>query len=238
MIESSEMGRPIAHRRPSDGVTHDLEEHLRSAALLAGRFAEAWGASEAAALAALWHDLGKYAAEFQAMITSSDPEAHLEGVATGARQRVNHSSAGALLAVERFGSRFGRLLAYPIAGHHTGLPDWIGEGARTGLKDRLAEKGHLERARAGQPPRGILDAASLIALFQLMTLDLSDQETDALATLLRRTIDDDRYPLSPRIQTLKGILSKLRPEPASEPLPSPKAYAPPRATTARRRRRG
>jgi CRISPR-associated endonuclease/helicase Cas3 len=71
-------GKPIAHRRPSDGATHDLEEHLRSAALLAGKFAEVWGASETAALAALWHDLGKYAAEFQAMIATSDPKAHLE----------------------------------------------------------------------------------------------------------------------------------------------------------------
>src|SRR5438093_466787 len=30
-------GRAIAHRRAGDGATHDLEEHLRSAALLAGR---------------------------------------------------------------------------------------------------------------------------------------------------------------------------------------------------------
>src|SRR5690348_2398276 len=80
MTKSFEIGRPIAHRRPIDGTTHDLEEHLRAAALLAGKFAEVWGASETAALAALWHDLGKYAAEFQAMITESDPEAHLEGV--------------------------------------------------------------------------------------------------------------------------------------------------------------
>jgi hypothetical protein len=43
-----------------------------------------WGASETAALAALWHDLGKYAAEFEAMITASDPEAHPEGVQPGA----------------------------------------------------------------------------------------------------------------------------------------------------------
>jgi CRISPR-associated endonuclease/helicase Cas3 len=64
------------------------------AALLAGRFAEVWGGSETAALAALWHDLGKYAAEFQAMITASDPDAPLEGVTTGAQKRGNHSSAG------------------------------------------------------------------------------------------------------------------------------------------------
>jgi hypothetical protein len=69
-----------------------------------------------------------------------------------------------------------------------------------------------------------------------VTLDLSDPEADALVTLLRRTIDDDRFPLSPRIQTLKAILAKLRPEPTREPLPPPKAYAPPRATAARKRR--
>jgi CRISPR-associated endonuclease/helicase Cas3 len=88
-------GKPIAYRRPSGGATHDLEEHLRAAALLAGKFAAVWGASETAALAALWHDIGKYAAEFQAMITASD-EVHLEGVATGRGKRVNHSSTGAL----------------------------------------------------------------------------------------------------------------------------------------------
>jgi hypothetical protein len=71
-----------------------------------------------------------------------------------------------------------------------------------------------------------------------MTLDLSAPETDALATLLRRTIDDDRFPLSPRIQTLKAILGKIRPEPKREPLPPPKVNAPPRTTAARRRRRG
>jgi hypothetical protein len=71
-----------------------------------------------------------------------------------------------------------------------------------------------------------------------MMLDLTEEETDALAGLLRRTIDDDRYPLSPRVQTLKSILAKIRPEPAREPLPPPKVYAPPRATTARRRRSG
>jgi hypothetical protein len=60
-----------------------------------------------------------------------------------------------------------------------------------------------------------------------MMLDLTDEETDALARLLSRTIDDDRYPLSPRVQTLRGILAQLRPEPVREPSPPPKVYAPP-----------
>src|SRR5215813_14540481 len=42
-----------------------------------------------------------------------------------------------------------------------------------------------------------------------MHLDLTEEETAALACLLRRTIDDDRYPLSPRIQTLKTILGTV-----------------------------
>jgi hypothetical protein len=57
-----------------------------------------------------------------------------------------------------------------------------------------------------------------------MILDLNDDETTALARLLTNRIDADRYPLSPRIQTLKGILAKLRPEPARESLPPPKVY--------------
>src|SRR5947209_1963361 len=52
-----------------------------------------------------------------------------------------------------------------------------------------------------------------------MMLDLTEEETDALARLLSRTIDDDRYPLSPRIHTLNTVLAKIRPEPAREPLP-------------------
>ena len=63
-----------------------------------------------------------------------------------------------------------------------------------------------------------------------MMLDLSDQETDALARLLSRTIDDGRYSLSPRVQTLKAILAKIQREPARDPLPTPKAYAPPRGS--------
>jgi hypothetical protein len=42
----------------------------------------------------------------------------------------------------------------------------------------------------------------------IMVLDLSLDETAALAQLLRRTINDDRYPLSPRLVPLKAILAK------------------------------
>jgi hypothetical protein len=68
-----------------------------------------------------------------------------------------------------------------------------------------------------------------------MTPDLIDEETAALVRPLSETINDDRYPLSPRIQLLKTILAKLRPEPVREPWPPPKLYAPPRFIRGRRR---
>jgi hypothetical protein len=69
-----------------------------------------------------------------------------------------------------------------------------------------------------------------------MHLDLSDEETAALIKELHGIIQNDRYPLSPRIRMLRVILAKLRPEPVHEPLPPPKVYAPPRFIRGRRRR--
>jgi hypothetical protein len=76
--------------------------------------------------------------------------------------------------------------------------------------------------------------------FQVMTPDLSNEEKSALVELLKHTIDGDRYPLSPRIRTLKAILAKLDPAsvmPANS-YPVPKHYKPPRAVLTRRRRAG
>ena len=71
-----------------------------------------------------------------------------------------------------------------------------------------------------------------------MNLELSDERAEALMRLLREAIDGDHYPLSARIQTLRAVLGKLKPEPVREPPPSPKRYEPARATAARRHRSG
>jgi hypothetical protein len=70
----------------------------------------------------------------------------------------------------------------------------------------------------------------------VMHLDLTDDEAGALIKELADITGNDRYPFSARIQTLRAILAKLQPEPVREPLPPPNVYAPPRATSARRRR--
>ena len=136
----------LAHvRRNDDGsfAIHHLEEHLRGVADLAGDFASSFGQAEWGRLAGLWHDLGKYSSAFQSYIAREsgfDPEAHIEG----GRGRVNHSSAGALHAVDKLGGK-GRLLAYLIAGHHAGLPDWHSdERALSSLSQRLEDRQHLQ----------------------------------------------------------------------------------------------
>jgi hypothetical protein len=69
-----------------------------------------------------------------------------------------------------------------------------------------------------------------------MHLDLTDDEAAALIRELADITGNDRFPLSPLIQTLRAILNKLRPEPVHEPLPPLKVYAPP--SKGRYRRRG
>jgi hypothetical protein len=71
-----------------------------------------------------------------------------------------------------------------------------------------------------------------------MKPDLSNEETIALSDLLKRSIEADRYPLSPRVQMWKRVLAKLEPEPvaAANPYPAPSRYEPLRAALTKKRR--
>ncbi|MDF0667212.1 MAG: CRISPR-associated helicase Cas3' [Nitrospira sp.] len=149
----------LAHvRRNDDGsfAIHHLEDHLRAVGDLAGEFASSFGHADWGRLAGIWHDLGKYSAAFQNYIAHAsgfDPEAHIEG----AKGRVNHSSAGALHAVVKLGGK-GRLLAYLIAGHHAGLPDWHSdEHALASLSKRLEDEQHLRAISNVTIPADVLD---------------------------------------------------------------------------------
>ncbi len=154
--------KPIAHVLPEDlRVTHPLEEHLSAVSQMAGRMASEFGAEEWGRLAGLWHDLGKFSHDFQSYIRSkSGYEAHLVDAAFG---KVNHSSAGALHSEASFG-KLGLVLAYLIAGHHAGLPDWfpdetgaaaldnrVRDGKATGLLQQASEAAPEEVLRAEQP---------------------------------------------------------------------------------------
>jgi hypothetical protein len=69
-----------------------------------------------------------------------------------------------------------------------------------------------------------------------MNLDLNDVQTEALIRELSHLIQNDRYPFSPRIVTLKEILGQLRPEPEREPLAPRRRYEPPSKGRYSRRR--
>jgi CRISPR-associated endonuclease/helicase Cas3 len=97
--------KAIAHVvQADDGLwrePHALDDHLRAVAALAASHAVRFGGAEWAWLAGLWHDLGKYRARFQQYIRGAsgfESDAHIEGKPG----RSPHSTAGALLACDRF----------------------------------------------------------------------------------------------------------------------------------------
>ncbi len=150
-------GLPIAHFDKDHGGPprlHSLIDHLQGVARLAAAFAEVFKGRDAAYRAGLWHDLGKYALAFQEMLAQArdqGPDAALEG-----QGRVNHSSAGAIWAAQTLGS-LGKFLAFAIAGHHAGLPDYINaETPRAELRARLLQAELLAAAQAGGIPPQIM----------------------------------------------------------------------------------
>ncbi|MBI2758768.1 MAG: CRISPR-associated helicase Cas3' [Chloroflexi bacterium] len=93
-----------------------LIEHLTNTADLADIFGADAGVSELARTAALLHDIGKYSKEFQARLD-------------GSGRKVDHATAGAkeirnLFDKDQNQKSLADMLAYCIAGHHTGLPNY------------------------------------------------------------------------------------------------------------------
>ena len=137
-----------------DGRTHALEDHLREVGRLAGEFATPFGGGPTAEIAGLWHDLGKYAADFQAKLRAARAEAveaHVER-SGDARARVDHSTAGAFHATTVRGGADSVPIAFAIAGHHAGLAD------RADLHRRLttAGKARLAAAESEHPPAALV----------------------------------------------------------------------------------
>ena len=122
-----------------------MEAHTTGVADHAKAFAAKFASADWAHNAAWLHDLGKLDSAFQGYLLREN------GLDDGDYDtgRVNHSSAGAACAVENLGPCVGQILAYLIAGHHAGLPDW--NSADTGnaaLSIRMAEgKANYARIR-------------------------------------------------------------------------------------------
>ena len=90
-----------------------LRSHAQNVGNSAANFAQVFGAQDIAYYTGQLHDLGKYSLEFQARLN-------------GGSRPVDHSTAGAKIAVERWGGVIGKLMAFCIAGHHAGLANGAG----------------------------------------------------------------------------------------------------------------
>ncbi len=106
---------------------HLLKDHLEDTATRASGFAASFNAEKLARLAGLMHDIGKYSLNFQRRLE-------------GDRNKVDHSTAGAL-EVDKYYKKYGRILAYTIAGHHSGLQDWGSKVDESSLEGRLNKPG-------------------------------------------------------------------------------------------------
>ncbi|MDR3334103.1 MAG: CRISPR-associated helicase Cas3' [Treponema sp.] len=134
----------IAHVHPLDNgewaKPQTVSEHLAGTADLASRFAADFDSAEWAYTLGMTHDTGKATVAWQKYLRGKsgcyDAEASLE---TNGREE--HSGPGAKLAEDLFGKPAGRFLAYCIAGHHAGLPDWSGK--QSALRFRL-QNAHAE----------------------------------------------------------------------------------------------
>ncbi len=106
-----------------------LAEHVKTVSRLTSQRAEKFGAGRLGAVIGLLHDLGKYSREFQDYIG-------------GKGSSPDHATAGAC-EIRRFeaatsSDRLAILIgAYCIAGHHSGLPNWLGDRA---LSERLEKQ--------------------------------------------------------------------------------------------------
>lgn len=110
----------FAHSLPGASRTRWelLSDHSRAVAECAAKFAAPFGLAQLAHLLGMLHDIGKASPAFQAYIRGDR--------ASGG----DHSSAGAWIARERYGTATGIIAAAAIAGHHAGLADGAALTAR------------------------------------------------------------------------------------------------------------
>lgn len=121
----------IAHSSSDDRV-QPFNIHANHVATMAAGFASVFGGEEAARIAGLLHDIGKCSPAGQRRLQ-------------GGTEKVEHASAGAEVLGEAYLKKpFAYMLAYCIAGHHTGLPDG---GVSTDTDDRPTLCAKLKRQK-------------------------------------------------------------------------------------------
>ena len=110
------MKQPLAHTAENGDISAAelLVDHSLAVSRSAAKNADAFDAGVVGQITGWLHDLGKIKPEFQAKLL-------------GPTNTESHSGEGARYAIETFGATgLGKIIAYCIAGHHTGLPNGKG----------------------------------------------------------------------------------------------------------------
>ena len=123
-----------AHSKGDDVAQWQLlQDHCNAVAGLCAEFAESFGSGDTGRLSGELHDLGKARSSFQSYLLRRNGMED-EDLDYGDH---SHSGAGACWLWDNAGS-VGKALAYCVAGHHAGLPDWsCGETSDGALVQRL-----------------------------------------------------------------------------------------------------
>lgn len=127
MLGGGFLQKYIAHVKSNpDGSwsePQDLYEHLAGTAELAADFSKKFSSQEWGYVLGLAHDLGKARMRWQKYLGTKsgyDQEAHIENLSG----KEKHSIYGAKVLEKIYPQAIARALAYVIAGHHAGLPDY------------------------------------------------------------------------------------------------------------------
>jgi CRISPR-associated endonuclease/helicase Cas3 len=122
-----------------------LEVHLEKVARSAAAFADVFQAKDWGQVVGQCHDLGKFSEDFQNYLNEAGSKAVDAGAEDDADthapgKRVDHSTFGARFIEGAVDGIAGHLLAFCVAGHHTGLPDETSNddlGRRSTLRHKL-----------------------------------------------------------------------------------------------------
>ena len=113
-----------------------LQEHCKAVAALSESFAESFASGIYGRLVGELHDVGKARSVFQSYLKRCNG---IEDSESDGGEH-SHSGAGACWLGKNCGA-IGKALAYCVAGHHAGLPDWSGGETPIGaLGIRLKEE--------------------------------------------------------------------------------------------------
>ena len=134
-----------------DFRTQTLDEHLRGTAELAAEFAAVFGEGPCGAFIGNTHDIGKAPPSWQNHLKKSS--GYDESIAEDECDKGSHTAAGAAYALKNLPEPLNLLLAYIVAGHHAGLPDFYDSGHGESLLKRFFKDGGRIRTE-------LLDAAS------------------------------------------------------------------------------